>query len=143
MPSVAERVDAYWQLLENILTVNAALVGQRQNEETKRLTEASLAQKRGSQEGIGVGRHPVRSDRDRHRVRHELPAHAGTELGASYSFALGLMLVVSMVLYAVFKPPLAMTRPRSRSSCDRPRAETGIPAGVFTERIDAREGSGE
>jgi len=41
---VAERVYAYRQLLESILTVNAALIGQRQNEETKRLTEASLAQ---------------------------------------------------------------------------------------------------
>ena len=41
---VVERVDAYRQLLESILTVNAALVGQRQTEEAKRLTEASLAQ---------------------------------------------------------------------------------------------------
>jgi magnesium transporter len=41
---VVERVDAFRQLLSNILTVNAALVGQRQNEETTRLTETSLAQ---------------------------------------------------------------------------------------------------
>jgi len=31
-------------LLQNALTVNAALVGQRQNEEMRSLTEASLAQ---------------------------------------------------------------------------------------------------
>lgn len=41
---VAERVESFRQLLANILTVNAALVGQRQNEETVRLTETSLAQ---------------------------------------------------------------------------------------------------
>ena len=31
-------------MLQNALTVNAALVGQRQNEEMRTLTEASLAQ---------------------------------------------------------------------------------------------------
>ena len=31
-------------MLQNALTVNAALVGQRQNEEMRSLTEASLAQ---------------------------------------------------------------------------------------------------
>lgn len=39
-----DRVDGFRTLLQNILTVNATLVGQRQNEETQRLTEASLAQ---------------------------------------------------------------------------------------------------
>ena len=41
---VMERVDGYRQLLSNILTVNAALVAQRQNEEMTRLTEASFDQ---------------------------------------------------------------------------------------------------
>lgn len=41
---IVERVDGFRALLQNILTVNATLVGQRQNEETQRLTEASLAQ---------------------------------------------------------------------------------------------------
>jgi len=41
---VAERVEGFRQLLQNILTVNAALVGQRQNEETRLLTETSVAQ---------------------------------------------------------------------------------------------------
>ena len=41
---VAERVDGFRVLLQNILSVNATLVGQRQNEETQRLTETSLAQ---------------------------------------------------------------------------------------------------
>ncbi|CAM3362608.1 magnesium and cobalt transport protein CorA [Nocardioides dubius] len=39
-----ERVDGFRALLQNILTVNSTLVGQRQNEEMQRLTEASIAQ---------------------------------------------------------------------------------------------------
>ena len=42
--AVAERVEGFRQLLQNILTVNTGLVGQRQNEETRLLTETSLAQ---------------------------------------------------------------------------------------------------
>ena len=41
---VVDRVDGFRALLQNILTVNATLVGQRQNEEARRLTEASLSQ---------------------------------------------------------------------------------------------------
>lgn len=37
----AERVDGFRQMLQNILTVNATLVSQRQNEEMKQLAEAS------------------------------------------------------------------------------------------------------
>ncbi|WP_022892791.1 magnesium/cobalt transporter CorA [Agromyces subbeticus] len=39
-----ERGESFRQLLQNALTVHATLVGQRQNEEMKRLTETSLAQ---------------------------------------------------------------------------------------------------
>ena len=41
---VVERVDGFRQILTNILTLNATLVNQAQNEEIKRLTEASFAQ---------------------------------------------------------------------------------------------------
>ena len=41
---MAERVDGFRQNLSDILTVNATLVNQAQNEEIKRLTEASFAQ---------------------------------------------------------------------------------------------------
>lgn len=41
---VVERVDAFLSLLHNALGAHATLVGQRQNEEMRRLTEASLAQ---------------------------------------------------------------------------------------------------
>ena len=42
--TVAERVDGFRQLLSDILAVNATLVNQAQNEEIKRLTEASFDQ---------------------------------------------------------------------------------------------------
>lgn len=41
---VIERVDGFRALLQNILTVNTTLVGQRQNTEMQRLTEASIEQ---------------------------------------------------------------------------------------------------
>lgn len=41
---VIDRVDSFRALLEGVLTVNATLVGQRQNEETQRLTQAQFAQ---------------------------------------------------------------------------------------------------
>jgi magnesium transporter len=42
--TVTERVAGFRQSLSDILTVNATLVNQAQNEEVKRLTEASIAQ---------------------------------------------------------------------------------------------------
>jgi magnesium transporter len=42
--TVVERVDGFRQNLQDILTVNATLVGQAQNEETRLLTQASYAQ---------------------------------------------------------------------------------------------------
>ncbi len=39
-----ERVDSFRVLLQNALTVNATLVGQRQNDQMARLTESSLKQ---------------------------------------------------------------------------------------------------
>lgn len=42
--TVVERADGFRQLLGNILTVNATLVSQNQNEEMRNLTQASYAQ---------------------------------------------------------------------------------------------------
>jgi magnesium transporter len=42
--TVVERVDGFRQMLQDILTVNATLVSQAQNEEMKHLTRASYAQ---------------------------------------------------------------------------------------------------
>ena len=41
---VLERIEGFRALLTNILTVNAALVGQRQNEEMARMTQAGYEQ---------------------------------------------------------------------------------------------------
>jgi magnesium transporter len=41
---IVERVDLFRTLLQNALTVHATLVGQRQNDEMRSLTESSLAQ---------------------------------------------------------------------------------------------------
>jgi magnesium transporter len=41
---IVERIDAFRSLLQNALTVDATLVGQRQNDEIKRLTQTSLDQ---------------------------------------------------------------------------------------------------
>jgi magnesium transporter len=41
---IVERIDAFRALLQNALTVDATLVGQRQNDEIKRLTQTSLDQ---------------------------------------------------------------------------------------------------
>ena len=41
---IVDRADAFRALLQNALTVHATLVGQRQNDEMRRLTEASLSQ---------------------------------------------------------------------------------------------------
>jgi magnesium transporter len=100
---VIERVDGYRQLLRDMLTVNATLVAQQQNEEMKLLTQASHAQNEevkkisawaailfaptliGTVYGMNFDHMP--------------------ELGWAfgYPFALTLMLLVCVGLYAVFK----------------------------------------
>lgn len=100
---VIERVEGFRVILQNILTVNATLVGERQNEETQRLTEASLAQseevKRISSWGAILF----------------APTLVGTIYGMNFSnmpeldwmwgypFALLLMALVCGSLYLVFK----------------------------------------
>ncbi len=100
---VVERVDAFRQLLSNILTVNAALVGQRQNEETTRLTETSLAQgeevkKISSWAAILFAPTLVGGIYGMNfTVIPELRWRYG------YPFALLLMVLVAVTLYTVFK----------------------------------------
>ncbi len=101
--TVAERVGGFRQMLGDILTVNATLVSQRQNEEIKRLTEASFAQ-----------------SEDVKRISAWAailfaPTLVGTIYGMNfvnmpelkwelgYPFALALMLLTGLVLYGLFK----------------------------------------
>lgn len=100
---VVERVDAFRQLLGNILTVNSTMVAQRQSEETTKLTEASLAQSEevkkisswaailfapsiiGTVYGMNFTRMP------------ELKWQFG------YPMAVGMMLLTAMLLYLLFR----------------------------------------
>jgi magnesium transporter len=100
---VNERVEGFRVQLRDILTVNATLVAQRQNDEIRELTETSLAQGEevkkisawaailfaptlvGTVYGMNFDAMP------------ELHWHLG------YPYALALMVLVSLVLYGVFK----------------------------------------
>ena len=98
-----ERIENYRSQLRDILTVNATLVGQRQNEEMRSLTEASFAQSEevkkisswaailfapslvGGIYGMNFENMP------------ELSWHYG------YPLALLLMLALSVTLYVIFR----------------------------------------
>jgi len=101
--TAAERVDGFRQMLGDILTVNATLVNQAQNEEVKRLTEASYAQ-----------------NEEVKRVSAWAailfaPTLIGTAYGMNfdympelhwpfgYPFALALMALTSLVLFLAFR----------------------------------------
>lgn len=101
--SAVEAADSFRQLLERLLTVNAALVGQRQNEEMQRLSETSLAQgeevkKISSWAAILFA--PTLIGAIYGMNFEDMPELSWT-LG--YPFAISLMIVVSAVLYVVFK----------------------------------------
>jgi magnesium transporter len=100
---VVERADSFRVLLQNALTVQTTLLGQRQNEETRRLTEASLAQNEDVKK-ISAWAAILFA-----------PTLVGTIYGMNfdhmpelhwllgYPLALLLMLVTSLTLYVVFK----------------------------------------
>jgi magnesium transporter len=103
LTQVVERVDGLRQLLQNILTVNATLVAQQQNEEMRSLTEASYNQNEEVKR-ISAWAAILFA-----------PTLIGTVYGmnfqdmpelrwaAGYPFALGLMAAVCGVLYVVFR----------------------------------------
>lgn len=100
---VAERVEGFRQLLTSILTVNASLIAQRQNEETTRLTESSLGQgeqvkKISSWAAILFAPSLVGAV---YGMNFDHMPELGWALG--YPLALLLMLLVSLTLYLVFK----------------------------------------
>lgn len=98
-----ERVDGYRQLLPEILTVNATLVGQRQNEEMRTLTEASIAQneeikKISSWAAILFAPTLIGTV---YGMNFDHMPELGWKWG--YPFAIALMATVCLTLYAVFK----------------------------------------
>ncbi|MCH7231200.1 magnesium and cobalt transport protein CorA [Glycomyces sp. L485] len=100
---VAERLESFRELLSTMLTVNAAVVGQRQNEEMQRLSEASLSQNEEVKK-ISAWAAILFA-----------PTVVGTVYGMNfdrmpelhwlwgYPFAVGLMASVSITLYLVMK----------------------------------------
>jgi magnesium transporter len=99
----SESADNFRQLLGNILQVNAALVGQRQNEEMRTLSETSLAQgeevkKISSWAAILFTPSLIGAI---YGMNFEHMPELGWVYG--YPFALGLMLVTAVILYVVFR----------------------------------------
>jgi magnesium transporter len=98
----SESAENFRQLLGNILQVNAALVGQRQNEEMRRLTETSLAQgeevKRISSWAAILFAPSLIGAIYGMNFEH-IPE---TQWTFGYPFALGLMVLASLTLYIVF-----------------------------------------
>jgi len=100
---VVERGDAFRELLSNALTVHSTLVTQRQNDETRLLSETSLAQSEEVKKISGWA------------AILFAPTLVGTIYGMNfrympelewvfgYPFAMGLMVATGFVLYRVFK----------------------------------------
>jgi len=100
---VVERGDSYRELLASALTVHSTLVSQRQNDETRRLTETSLAQSEEVKKISGWA------------AILFAPTLVGTVYGMNfrhmpellwewgYPFALALMVGMGIGLYVIFK----------------------------------------
>jgi magnesium transporter len=101
--TVVERVDGFRQMLQDILTVNATLVNQQQNEEMKGLTEASYAQneevKKVSAWAAILFAPTLIGTVYGMNFRHMPELH----WAFGYPFAITLMLVTSGTLFAIFK----------------------------------------
>ena len=80
MLRIVERVDGFRTLLQNALSVDATLVAQRQNEETRPLTETSLEQSEEVKRISAWAAILFAPIADRHHLRHELRPHARTRL---------------------------------------------------------------
>jgi magnesium transporter len=100
---VNERLDGLRVLLRDILSVNSILVAQKQNEEMTALSRTSNAQndevkKISAWAAIGFAPTTIASIYGMNfRNMPELHWYLG------YPFAIGLMIVIAMLLYAVFK----------------------------------------
>lgn len=100
---VVERLDAFRSLLQNALTANSALVGQRQNDETRALAEASLKQnedmkKISSWAAILFAPSLIGAV---YGMNFDIMPELHWEWG--YVFALGLMALLGVGLFIVFK----------------------------------------
>ncbi|KZO57635.1 magnesium and cobalt transport protein CorA [Dietzia cinnamea] len=100
---ISDRISGFRALLNNALTVQATLVGQRQNDEMRRLTESSLAQSEevkriSSWAAILFAPTLVGTV---YGMNFQKMPELGWELG--YPFALLLMVMMGLGLFFVFK----------------------------------------
>jgi magnesium transporter len=103
LTQIVERVDEFRQALRDMLTVNATLVAQQQNEEMRRLGEASNVQNEEVKKisaWAAILFAPTLIGTIYGMNFEHMP-----ELGWAhgYPFALLLMAITCLVLYAVFK----------------------------------------
>ena len=87
-------------MLRDILTVNATLVAQRQNEEMKTSRRDQPRPKRRDKKDLSLGRDPLRANTGGHRIRQNMP-----ELHSEYGYPLSLVLMaaVSVGLYWILR----------------------------------------
>lgn len=114
---ITERVDAFRLLLQNALTVNSTLVGQRQNDEMRSLTEASLAQ---NEQVRKISEASLEQSEEVKKISSWAAIFFAPSLVAAvygmnfqhmpelawvvgYPLALALMVLSSVVLYRIFK----------------------------------------
>jgi len=100
---IVDQVDGFGQLLESILSVNSTLVTQRQSEETQRLTEAGFTQSEevkriSSWAAILFAPTAVASI---YGMNFKHMPELSWSLG--YPFSIGLMALMCLVLYLVFR----------------------------------------
>jgi magnesium transporter len=101
--TVVERVDGFRQMLQDILTVNATLVGQAQNEETKRLSEASFVQNEEVKRISGWAAILFAPTLIGTIYGMNFQAMPELHWALGYPFAICLMALVCLTLYLVFK----------------------------------------
>ncbi len=100
---IVDRVDGFRGLLQDLLTVNSTLVGQRQNDETKALTEASLRQAETAKRissWAAIFFAPTLIAGIYGMNFKNMPELNWTY---GYPYAIGLMIVVGFILYRVFR----------------------------------------
>jgi magnesium transporter len=101
--TVVERVDAFRQILTDILTLNATLVNQAQNEEIKRLTEQGFTQNEEVKRISAWAAILFAPTLIGTVYGMNFKAMPELDWAFGYPFALLLMLVVSVSLYLVFR----------------------------------------
>lgn len=100
---VDERIEEFRQLLRDILTVNGTLVAQRQNEEMRQVGEASNRQAEETRKISGWAAILFAPSLIGGIYGMNFANMPELDWPLGYPFALGLMLVVSLTLYFVFK----------------------------------------